>query len=54
MIMLIVLEQTEATLINALTEAEREEDEDGVEQNIKTYKMILQIPFPQKKIKTKK
>ena len=40
---------TEATLINALTEAEREEDEDGVEQNIKTYKMILQIPFTTEK-----
>ena len=45
---------TEATLVNALTEAEREEDEDGIEQNIKTYKMILQIPFTTEKIKTKK
>tara|TARA_Y100000296_G_scaffold23812_1_gene28171 strand:- start:685 stop:1296 length:612 start_codon:yes stop_codon:yes gene_type:complete len=45
---------TEATLVNALTEAEREEDEDGVEQNIKTYKMILQIPFATKKNKDQK
>ena len=45
---------TEATLVNALTEAEREEDEDGVEQNIKTYKMILQIPFATKKNKEQK
>ena len=45
---------TEATLINALTEAEREEDEDGVEQNIKTYKMILQIPFTTEKNKEQK
>ena len=45
---------TEATLANALTEAEREEDEEGVEQNIKTYKMILQIPFATKKNKEQK
>ena len=45
---------TEATLVNALTEAEREEDEDGVEQNIKTYKMILQIPFTTEKNKDQK
>ena len=45
---------TEATLVNALTEAEREEDEDGIEQNIKTYKMILQIPFATKKNKEQK
>ena len=45
---------TEATLVNALTEAEREEDEEGVEQNIKTYKMILQIPFATKKNKEQK
>ena len=45
---------TEATLINALTEAEREEAEDGVEQNIKTYKMILQIPFTTEKNKDQK
>ena len=45
---------TEATLVNALTEAEREEDEEGVEQNIKTYKMILQIPFTTKKNKEQK
>ena len=45
---------TEATLASALTEAEREEDEDGIEQNIKTYKMILQIPFATKKNKEQK
>ena len=45
---------TEATLVNALTEAEREEDEEGVEQNIKTYKMLLQIPFATKKNKEQK
>ena len=45
---------TEATLANALTEAEREEDEEGVEQNIKTYKMILQIPFTTEKNKEQK
>ena len=45
---------TEATLASALTEAEREEDEDGIEQNIKTYKMILQIPFTTKKNKEQK
>ena len=45
---------TEATLANALTEAEREEDEEGIEQNIKTYKMILQIPFATKKNKEQK
>ena len=45
---------TEATLVNALTEAEREEDEDGVEQNIKTFKLLLQIPFTTKKNKEQK
>jgi len=45
---------TEATLVNALTEAEREEDIDGVEQNIKTYKLLLQIPFTTKKNKDQK
>ena len=45
---------TEATLVNALTEVEREEDEEGVEQNIKTYKMLLQIPFATKKNKEQK
>jgi len=45
---------TEATLVNALTEAEREEDEEGVEQNIKTYKMLLQIPYATKKNKEQK
>jgi len=45
---------TEATLSNALTEAEREEDEEGVEQNIKTYKLLLQIPYATKKNKDQK
>jgi len=45
---------TEATLVNALTEVEREEDEEGVEQNIKTYKMLLQIPYATKKNKEQK
>ena len=45
---------TEATLVNALTEAEREEDEDGVEQNIKTFKLLLQIPFTTEKNKEQK
>ena len=45
---------TEATLVNALTEAEREEDEDGVEQNIHTFKIILQIPFTNIKNKDQK
>ena len=45
---------TESTLVNALTEAEREEDIDGVEQNIKTYKLLLQIPFTTKKNKDQK
>ena len=45
---------TEATLVNALTEAEREEDEEGVEQNIKTFKLLLQIPFTTEKNKEQK
>ena len=45
---------TEATLVNALTEAEREEDEEGVEQNIKTFKLLLQIPFTTEKNKDQK
>ena len=45
---------TEATLVRALTEAEREEDEDGVEQNIKTFKLLLQIPFTTEKNKEQK
>jgi len=45
---------TEATLVNALTEAEREEDEEGVEQNIHTFKIILQIPFTNIKNKDQK
>ena len=45
---------TEATLVNALTEVEREEDEDGVEQNIKTFKLLLQIPFTTEKNKEQK
>jgi len=45
---------TESTLANALTEAERDEDEDGVEQNIKTFKLLLQIPFTTEKNKEQK
>ena len=45
---------TEATLVNALTEAEREEDEEGVEQNIKTYKLLLQVPYTTEKNKDQK
>ena len=53
MIMLIVLELLK--LLGKLqTEAEREEDEDGVEQNIHTFKIILQIPFTNIKNKDQK
>ena len=45
---------TEATLVNALTEAEREEDNDGVEQNIHKFKIALQIPFSTEKNKDQK
>ena len=47
---------TEATLMNALTEAEeeREEDEDGVEQNIHKFKIAVQIPFSTEKNKDQK
>ena len=45
---------TESTLVNALTEVEREEDEDGVEQNIKTFKLLLQIPYTTEKNKDQK
>ena len=45
---------TEATLVNALTEAEREEDNDGVEQNIHTFKLAVQIPFSTEKNKDQK
>ena len=41
---------TEATI----NEVDREEDEDGVEQNIHTFKIILQIPFTTKKNKEQK
>ena len=41
---------TEASLM----EQEREEDEDGVEQNIHTFKIILQIPFTNLKNKDQK
>ena len=41
---------TEATI----TEAEREEDEDGVEQNVHTFKIILQVPFATAKNKDQK
>ena len=39
---------------SSLTEQEREEDEDGVEQNIHTFKIILQIPFTNIKNKDQK
>ena len=50
---------TEATLTNALIEAEeeddeREEDEDGVEQNIHNFKLALQIPYTTEKKKDQK
>ena len=45
---------TESTLVNALTEVEREEYEDGVEQNIKTFKLLLQIPYTTEKNKDQK
>ena len=41
---------TEATI----NEVDREEDEEGVEQNIHTFKMILQIPFTTTKNKEQK
>ena len=41
---------TEATI----TESEREEDEDGVEQNGDVFKMILQVPFATAKNKDQK
>ena len=37
-----------------ITEAEREEDEDGVEQNVHTFKIILQVPFATAKNKDQK
>ena len=39
---------------SSLMEQEREEDEDGVEQNIHTFKLLLQIPFTTKKNKEQK
>jgi len=45
---------TESTLVNALTEAEREEDIDGVEQNMHKFKLALQIPFSTEKNKDQK
>jgi len=39
---------------SSLMEQEREEDEDGVEQNIHTFKIILQIPFTNVKNKDQK
>ena len=41
---------TEATI----NEVDREENEEGVEQNIHTFKIILQIPFTTKKNKEQK
>ena len=39
---------------SSLMEQEREEDDDGVEQNIHTFKIILQIPFTNLKNKDQK
>ena len=39
---------------SSLMEQEREEDEDGVEQNIHTFKIVLQIPFTNMKNKDQK
>ena len=39
---------------SSLMEQEREEDEEGVEQNIHTFKIILQIPFTNLKNKDQK
>ena len=39
---------------SSLMEQEREEDEDGVEQNIHTFKIVLQIPFTNLKNKDQK
>ena len=39
---------------SSLMEQEREEDEDGVKQNIHTFKIILQIPFTNLKNKDQK
>ena len=41
---------TEATI----NEVDREEDEEGVEQNIHTFKLLLQIPFTTEKNKDQK
>ena len=41
---------TEATI----NEVDREEDEEGVEQNIHTFKLLLQIPFTTEKNKEQK
>ena len=39
---------------SSIMQQEREEDEDGVEQNIHTFKIILQIPFTNVKNKDQK
>jgi hypothetical protein len=39
---------------STINEVDREEDEEGVEQNIHTFKIILQIPFTTKKNKEQK
>ena len=39
---------------STINEVDREEDEEGVEQNIHTFKVILQIPFTTKKNKEQK
>ncbi len=43
---------TESTITEA--DDDREEDEDGVEQNIHTFKIVVQIPFTTKKNKDQK
>ena len=39
---------------STITEVEREEDEDGVEENIHTFDLLLQIPFTTEKNKDQK
>ena len=39
---------------STITEVEREEDEDGVEENIHTFDLLLQIPFATEKNKDQK
>ena len=46
--------QPSGQLESSLMEQEREEDEDGVEQNIHNFKIVLQIPFTNLKNKDQK